>query len=106
MTREPGTEAGRRLWEKSAALWFQPNPLAGANAMRSASIEVKNAIPAIEAEARAAVLAELRAGVEGLGYPLWLPRSEYPTWQKHAHPSSVDRVAVLRLIADAEEHRE
>jgi hypothetical protein len=47
----PRTEAGRRLAAKANELWFQPNALAGANAMESATRLVRDAILAIEAEA-------------------------------------------------------
>ena len=47
----PWTVAGRRLADRAAALWWQPNPLAGANAMQSATSDVRADILAIEQEA-------------------------------------------------------
>ena len=49
----PRTGAGRALADRAVGLWWQPNPLAGANAMQSATREVHAAILAIEDEAAA-----------------------------------------------------
>ena len=69
MTTEPRTEAttaGRRLGDAASALWWQPNRLAGANAMHSATADVRAAIFAIEAEAARQALEDVAERVRAL----------------------------------------
>jgi hypothetical protein len=47
----PRTKAGRDLADRASEMWWQPNPLAGANAMQSATRDIRVAILAIEDEA-------------------------------------------------------
>lgn|SRR5678815_1426341 len=85
MMSEPRTEAGRRLlgWMRLIASGESAPPFATA----------QPAILAIEAEARASVLAEVREGVEGL------PFANDINWAKDEPVRQfLDRAAVLALL--------
>lgn len=75
MSGEPRTAAGRALADLASALWWQPNRLAGANAMQSATRDVRAAIARIEDEAAGERLdverlAKAVAEQPFLGYPV------------------------------------
>ena len=99
---EPQTDAGRALLDGlSDALGATSGSSLGSHGeqFRGHIVDaVERGVFAIEQEARAGLRAELAAKVEALGYPLYLPRNEYPTWSQHAHPNDLDRAAVLDII--------
>lgn len=85
---EPTTEAGRRL-RRGLVLEGWVGPI-------NADESIDAAIAAIEAEARAQALADVRRRVEGL-----------PTWDKRTVPGGfhVNRAAVLAAIEEAARDR-
>lgn len=88
---EPRTAAGRELVRAIAGLSLGGDGFDGLE-------DVPATVLRVEAEARADALREVAERVASLGYPLFLPRRESPTWDQHAHPGTVERAAVLALL--------